>query len=137
MDDILSEIQHELAGLSEADRAQVRDYVAFLRWGRNTVSGWQPRPAYGRGSSISSNTSLGRRAGSRDRAGMETKIAEAAVAGELLPALWEHPPVRGEAVIEYHVPVPAGLRDLRLRTAIGIRDGAKPTQDRLVAFRIA
>ena len=65
--------------------------------------------------------------GSRDRAGMETKIAEASVAGELRPALWEHPPVRGEAVVEYHVPVPAGLKNLRLRAAIGVRDGAQPT----------
>jgi len=41
----------------------------------------------------------------------------------------------GEAQIEYHVPVPAGLKDLRLRAAIGIRDGGQG-DDRLVAFRV-
>jgi hypothetical protein len=33
------------------------------------------------------------------------------------------------------VPVPTGLKDLRLRFAVGIRDGARTT-DRLVAFRV-
>ena len=137
MDDILSEIQRELAGLSEGDRAQVRDYVAFLRWraehGKRVVAPagvrtWQFN-------FLEHFTSADVRA-SQERAGIETQIAEAAVGGEQRPALWEHPPVRGEAVVEYHVPVPAGLRDLRLRTAIGIRDGAKPKKDRLVAFRV-
>jgi len=67
--------------------------------------------------------------------GMEVKLAEAVVGGERRPALWQHPPVNGEAQIEYHVPVPAGLKDLRLRAAIGIRDGGQG-DDRLVAFRV-
>jgi hypothetical protein len=72
---------------------------------------------------------------SRDPAGMEVKAAEATVGGERRPALWMHPPVAGEASVEFHVPVPAGLTDVRLRFAIGIRDGAQGA-DRLVAFRV-
>ena len=72
---------------------------------------------------------------SRAPAGMEVKAAEATVGGERRPALWQHPPVDGESVVEFHVPIPAGLRDLRLRFAVGMRDGAQ-AGDRLVAFRV-
>ena len=72
---------------------------------------------------------------SRNPAGMEVKAAEATVGGERRPALWQHPPVDGESAVEFHVPIPAGLRDLRLRFSIGIRDGAQAA-DRLVAFRV-
>ena len=41
----------------------------------------------------------------------------------------------GESAVEFHVPILAGLRDLRLRFSIGIRDGAE-AKDRLVAFRV-
>ena len=54
---------------------------------------------------------------------------------ERRPALWQHPPVAGESAVEFHVPIPAGLHDLRLRFSIGIRDGAQ-AEDRLVAFRV-
>jgi hypothetical protein len=66
---------------------------------------------------------------------MEIKAATAKVADEERPALWQHPPVTGESLVEYHVPVPAGLRNLRLQFATGIRAGAQGT-DQLVAFRI-
>jgi hypothetical protein len=68
---------------------------------------------------------------------MEVKIAEATVGGERRPALWQHPPVIGESQIEFHVPIPAGLRapGARLRFSIGIREGAQ-AQDRLAAFRV-
>ena len=67
--------------------------------------------------------------------GMEVKIAETVVGDESRPALWMHPPLAGEATAEYHVAVPAGLRDLRLRFAIGVREGAQAA-DQLVAFRV-
>jgi hypothetical protein len=43
--------------------------------------------------------------------------------------------VNGESVVEFHVPIPAGMKNLHLRFAIGIRDGASAA-DRLVAFRV-
>jgi hypothetical protein len=131
-EDILS----DLAALAPADLAQVRDYVAFLRWrseaasqgiAETTMRPWRFSllEAFG-GAGVRAN---------RDPAGMEVKIAEAIVGGDRRPALWQHPPVDGESLIEFHVPVPTGLNNLRLRTAMGIRAGAQ-AGDRLVAFRV-
>ncbi len=137
MNDLLPDIEGELAALSGADQALVREYIAFLRWraAQREHLADSPRARPWQYNFLEYFGSADVR-GSHDRAGMETKTAEATVGGEFRPALWEHPPVRGEAVVEYHVPVPAGLKNLRLRAAIGVRDGAQPTQDRLVAFRI-
>ncbi len=70
------------------------------------------------------------------RTGMEIKVAEAICDGVARAALWEHPPVTGSASVGYLVPVPNGLRQVKLRFAIGIRDGAELPADRYVAFRI-
>jgi hypothetical protein len=58
------------------------------------------------------------------------------VGGEIRPALWAHPPLTGQAVIEYHVPAPSQVTQLRLRLAYGIRDGAEIAPDNLVAFSV-
>ncbi len=119
-----------------ADQARVAEYIRFLRWQADRAmrsaadSGKRPW----RFTFLEYFGTADIRA-SRDPAGMEVKGAEATVGGEGRPALWQHPPVSGESVTEFHVPVPSGLRDLRLRFAVGIRDGARAT-DRLVAFRI-
>ena len=42
----------------------------------------------------------------------------------------------GAASVGYLVPIPTGLRQIKLRFAIGIRDGAELPADRYVAFRI-
>lgn len=67
---------------------------------------------------------------------MEIKVAQAVCGGAARSALWEHPPVSGSAVIDYLVPVPPGLRGIRLRFSIGIRDGAELPKDRFIAFRV-
>jgi hypothetical protein len=69
-------------------------------------------------------------------AGMEVKVGEAACEGDWRMALWQHPPVEGAAHVEYQVPVPAGVGDLRLRFATGIRDGSNLAAGNVVAFRI-
>jgi hypothetical protein len=125
-----------LATLSSADQALVRDYIAFLQWRAGQV---HQDPANSRTRTwrlgFLEHLAEATVQATRDPAGMEVKGAEATVGGEGRPALWQHPPVSGESVTEFHVPVPSGLRDLRLRFAVGIRDGARAT-DRLVAFRI-
>ena len=124
------------AALSPADKALVRDYIAFLQWRAN-----QSRGGIGEEQARAWRLVLLEHLGeaaigaTRDPAGMEVKGAEATVGGETRPALWQHPPVNGESTIEFHIPVPAGLKDLHLRFAIGIRDGANAF-DRLVAFRV-
>lgn len=71
-----------------------------------------------------------------DSSGMEVQVGEAACAGVLRMALWQHPPVRGSAMVEYQVPVPANVTDLRLSFSTGIRDGSQLAEGNLVAFRI-
>jgi len=136
--DTQDELQQALAALSPADRERVREYVAFLRWRaqRNLTgaeaAGGAERPW--RFNFLEHFSEAEVRA-SRHAGGMEVKIAETVVGDESRPALWMHPPLAGEATAEYHVAVPVGLRDLRLRFAIGVREGAQPA-DQLVAFRI-
>jgi hypothetical protein len=132
MDDILS----DMATLSPEAQAQVRDYVAFLRWqaeraGRADAAAAARAWRYNFLEHLDS-ADVG---SSRAAAGMEVKAAEASVSGERRPALWQHPPVEGESRVEVHAPAPAGLRNLRLRFAIGIRDGAE-AGERLLAFRV-
>ncbi len=67
---------------------------------------------------------------------MDVKLAPAIVGGESRPAMWAHPPVVGQAVLEYYVPIPQQVSELRLRVAIGIRDGAQISEDNLVAFGV-
>jgi hypothetical protein len=137
MSDISDQLLRELGDLSAEDHERVREYIAFLRWRREqgnrpsvmgAVHPWQ----YNLLEQFRSATI--RASGSK--AGMEVKAAEASVGGELRPAVWAHPPIRGEAQVEFAVPVPAGLRDLSLRFAVGIRDGSQPTEERLMAFRV-
>jgi hypothetical protein len=132
-----ADIMRELAALSADDQAKAADYIAYLRWRAehagsaapaSTARAWQ--------FNFLEYFSAADVRASYDTAGMEVKIAQATVNGETRPALWQHPPVRGESVVEYHVPIPAGLRELRLRAAIGIRDGVQADREGLVAFRI-
>lgn len=73
---------------------------------------------------------------SQEPTGMDVKLGPAIVGGESRPALWAHPPLVGQAVIEYHAPIPQHLNSLRLRLAIGIRDGAQISENNLVAFSV-
>ncbi|MGC8782246.1 MAG: hypothetical protein ACP5UQ_15400 [Anaerolineae bacterium] len=131
----------ELASLSPADQERVREFIAFLRWradrpGATDVA--QPiQPGRIWRFSLLEHFAEADVSASRGTAGMEVNIAEAAVGGVRRPALWQHPPVMGESIVEYHVPVPADLiaPGARLRFSIGIRDGAN-AQDHLVAFRV-
>lgn len=131
----MDDLQEQIAGLSQSDRALVRDFLRFLAWRQERAhegdTGGRRPWQYGflehfDEASVSS---------SKDPAGMEVKVAIATAGGYARPALWQHPPVSGEALVTYHVPVPAGIRNLRLRFDTGIRDGAQG-QDQLIAFRI-
>ena len=128
---ISNELSSLLNRLSEENLQKVRDYAEYLEWRESqthTHSTW----TY----SFIEHFVNAECGAERDSAGMETKIADAECAGETRPALWEHPPLSGAARISYAVPIPSNLRGLRLRFAIGIRDGAELPPDRYVAFRV-
>jgi len=134
---MLEDLTRELNGLSLEDQRLVREYVEYLRWRAQQRSQGRVQASARRWrfSLLEHFGSADVRA-SHDAAGMEVKIGEADVGGERRPALWQHPPVRGESRVEYHVSVPAGVHNLRLRFSIGIRDGATVQDERLVAFRV-
>ena len=121
----MEDLYAELAALPPETQGSVREYMAFLRWRAEqahlaasaaAMRTWEYNfLEHIEGADVRS---------SRNPRGMEVKIAEAAVGGERRPALWQHPPIQGEGLVEYHAPVPAGLCNLRLRFAVGIRDGA-------------
>ena len=136
MKDLPESIAQDLNALPAADQARVREYIAFLNWqaGRSELNASQAATRPWALNLLEQFAGADVRA-SRNPGGMEVKAAEATVGGERRPALWQHPPVAGESAVEFHVPIPAGLRDLRLRFSIGIRDGAQ-AEDRLVAFRV-
>jgi len=141
------DLTKDIKALSSTDQERVAEYIAFLRWRATQDPSELTKPEdAGRPwhfnflehfAEADVQTTANRPGGGRgkDATGMEVKLAEATANGERRPALWQHPPVSGEAVAEFHVPIPAGLRDLRLRFAIGIRDGAQG-DEQLVAFRI-
>ncbi len=67
---------------------------------------------------------------------MEIKVGMANCGMVQQMALWQHPPVIGSAVCEYQVQVPHEVDNMRMRFAVGIRDGALMEGDNWCAFRI-
>jgi hypothetical protein len=128
----LNQLSQQIEHLSTENQAKVADYVAFLQWQEAQVQ------AAAQAWSFSFVEAFKEAAvyASRAAAGMDVKLAPAVVGGETRPALWAHPPLVGQAVIEYHVPLPQQVREVRLRLAIGIRDGAEIAPDNLVAFSV-
>ncbi len=126
----LSELTALIEQLSAKSLARLADYVAFLRW--------QERQA--QVSTIAWSFSFIEAFkdadvfASRQPAGIDVKMAPASVGQKTRPALWAHPPVTGQAVIKYHVPIPQQVHTVHLRLAIGIRDGAEISETNLVAF---
>ncbi len=67
---------------------------------------------------------------------MEVRVGTASCGMVQQPALWQHPPVEGSAVVEYDLRVPSEVKRLRMQFAIGIRDGAQMQDDNHCAFRV-
>jgi hypothetical protein len=129
----LPEIIKQVEQLSPESRVILAKYIEFLQWqeAKNRlapVSDW----SY---SFVEAFKEANVQA-SQNAAGMDIKMAPAIVGGESRPALWEHPPLAGQAVIEYFVPIPQEVSNLHLKLAIGIRDGAEISEDNLVAFGV-
>jgi hypothetical protein len=129
----LSQLIAQIEQLSPDNQAKLADYVAFLRWQEEQAEA--PDSALWSFSFIEAFKEATVYA-SQDPAGMDVKLAPASVGGQSRPALWGHPPLAGQAVIEYHVPIPETVQNVRLHLAIGIRDGAKIAEDNLVAFSV-
>ena len=130
----LEEIVEQLESLSAENLAELEQFVAYLVWKQRVAAEGSAGRLWTfdfvehfRSAVVSAD---------QDPAGMEVQVGEASSDGDLRMALWQHPPVRGSSHVEYHVPVPGNVRNLRLRFATGLRDGAHLTEGNVVAFRI-
>jgi hypothetical protein len=130
----LEEIVNELALLTPESLAELAQFVDYLKWKqgsdapKTTGQPWAfDFVEHFRRAIVSTDY---------DPAGMEVQIGEAACDGDLRMALWQHPPVQGTAIVEYQVPVPTDVKNLRLHFATGIRDGSHLAEGNVVAFRV-
>lgn len=132
MNDI-SNLIDQIKQLTAENQIKLADYVSFLQWQEA-----QQNPLAARRWSFSFIETFKQASvqATIDLAGMDVKMATAAVGGDNRPALWAHPPVTGQAVIEYYVPIPEQARQVQLQMAFGIRDGAQISEDNLVAFGV-
>ena len=131
--DNLAKLFEQIKQLSPQSQADLAEYVAFLQWQER-----QAQLTTARGWSFSFIEGFKEAAvfASQNSGGLDVKLAPAIVGGVSRPALWAHPPLTGQAVIEYHVPVPQPVSSIKLHLAYGIRDGAEITEDNLVAFSV-
>jgi hypothetical protein len=125
----IEEITELLQGLSAAGLEEVRAFVASLKSRETTpTTAWRYNFLEHFGEATIN--------ASRDPGGMEIKFADATCGQVTRSALWEHPPVSGSVSVGYLVPIPTGVRDLKVKFAIGIRDGSELPSDRMIAFRV-
>lgn len=119
-----------LQQLDDDEIARVRSYARALQRKRETPNeaGW----AF----DFVARFAEAKISAQRDRAGIEVTVGEATCGGVTKPALWEHPPLAGAAIVSYAVPIPPHLRALQLKFFTGIRDGSQLAPDRYVAFRV-
>ena len=123
----LEEITALLQDLSPDDLERVRAFIVALKQ-HAAHAGWSFDFLEHFGDASKSS--------SREPGGMEIKVADAVCENVARPALWEHPPVSGSASVGYLVPIPPGVRGIKLVFAIGIRDGSELPADRFIAFRV-
>ena len=132
MNDVATFIKR-MEKLSPASQAALWRYLDFLEWqeAQNSTpetEGWS--------FSFIEAFKLASIQASQNPAGLDVQLGLATVGGEARPALWAHPPLVGQTIIEYHVPIPQDVDGVRLKLAIGIRDGAQISETNLVAFSV-
>jgi hypothetical protein len=130
----LEEIVNQLESLTPESLDELGRYVRYLKWRQ----GPSPKAAAGQPWAFDFVEHFRRAmiSADHDPSGMEIQVGEAACDGDSRMALWQHPPVQGAAIVEYQVPVPANVQNLRLRFATGIRDGSQLATGNVVAFRL-
>jgi hypothetical protein len=130
----MEEIVNQLDSLTSQSLAELASFIKYLRWKQGPAT----QTAAGQPWTFDFVEHFRRAIVSADHdpAGMEIQVGEASCDGDSRMALWQHPPVQGSAIVEYQVPVPADVRDLRLHFATGIRDGSHLAEGNVVAFRI-
>jgi hypothetical protein len=136
-------IVRRIADLSEQSLTQLSQYIGYLKWQEELWNSLleeeaQPGPDYVLVWQFDflEGFPAARKAATRAPDLMEIKIGMATCGMVQQMALWEHPPVVGAAVCEYQLHIPPDVERLRLRFAVGIRDGALMEGENLCAFRL-
>lgn len=139
----LDAITRRIADLNEQSLTQLAHYISYLKWQEelwhsllNDDADDRPDQALIWQYDFLEGFPAARQVSTREPDMMEVKVDLATCGMVQQMALWEHPPVVGSAVCEYQLRVPAEVESLRLRFAVGIRDGALMTGDNICAFRI-
>jgi hypothetical protein len=119
--------------LSTDSIAQLDNFVGYLQWQeqkatRTTSVDWTFDfiEHFSKATKLPANT----------KRGAEIKIGPAICNGIERAAIYAHPPVQGQSIIEYYVPIPQDISHLILKLAIGIRDGSELVDPNLVAFSV-
>ena len=139
--DELDALIRRIADLSDESLIMLSQYVSFLKWQEeqwHSPDEWEDVGddevawVY----DLIEHFHQARQAATIDPKGMEIKVAPASCEGVIRPAIWQHPPVKGEAVLEYQVETPMDIDVLKLKFAAGVRDGALLDEENQVAFRL-
>ena len=139
--DEIDAIVRRIADLAEESLMLLSQYISFLKWQEeqwHSPGGWQDSSGldtvwvY----DLIEHFHEATQSATVDPAGMEVKLAPASCGGVIRQAIWQHPPATGLSVIDYQVKVPMDADVLKLRFAVGVRDGAVLSEDNQVAFRI-
>jgi len=139
--DELDALLRRVADLSDESLILLSQYISFLKWQEEQ---WRSPEEWNgpEGNQVAWVYDLieyfhqARRAATIDPKGMEIKVAPASCEGVIRPAIWQHPPVKGESVLEYQMKAPLDIDVLKLKFAAGVRDGALLSDDNQVAFRV-
>ena len=136
-------ITRRIADLNEQSLTQLSQYISYLKWQEelwhslldeeldhdpDQALTWQ----YDFVEAFPAARTIATRA--PDMMEIKTGMASCGMVQQM--AIWEHPPVTGSAVCEYTVQAPPDINALKLRFAVGIRDGALMEGDNTCAFRV-
>lgn len=142
-DEMADGIIRRIADLNEQSLSQLSQYISYLKWQEEMWSSLLDEEAsHGRRHSLVWHYDFlegfpaARLVSTREPDVMEIQVGPAMCGMVQQMALWEHPPVVGSAICEYQLDVPAEVDHLKIRFAVGIRDGALMEGDNLCAFRI-
>lgn len=139
----INAILRRISDLNENSLTQLSQYISYLKWQEELWTNMlEQELTVGDEQEVLWTYDFleefpsSRHVATRDPQMMEVKVALASCGMIQQRSLWQHPPVNGSAVCEYEVQIPATINALRLRFAVGIRDGAQMEGDNLCAFRI-
>jgi hypothetical protein len=140
----LDAVIRRIEDLSEQSLLQLSQYISYLKWQEELWHSLLDDEADEQTGAqhvvwkfdFLESFATARQAATRKPDLMEVKVGPATSGMVQKPAIWQHPPLTGSAVLEYQIHVPGNIDRLRMQFAIGIRDGALMEGDNVCAFRI-